>query len=98
MGRILVRRGRRVKLEVDEAQQFFSSKDCKIFNSLQLWWPDRQVARQNLEPEGLTRKIFGNKELAGGLGPLFRAGLRKVLDWLKLRSEGRVLWLQNIAE
>jgi hypothetical protein len=88
---ILVTREGRVKLGVDEACRFFSSWFRKIFNSLGLWLPDRRLARQNLEPEGLTGKIFWNKELAGGFGPLLQADLRKVLDWLELRSEGRVL-------
>ena len=83
---------------MDEAYQFFSSRFRKIFNSLGLWLPDRRLARQNIEAEGLTRKIFWNKELAGGFGPLLRAGLRKILDWLELRSESRGLWLQNIAK
>jgi hypothetical protein len=70
---------------------FFSLQFRKIFNSLGLWLPDRRLARQNIEAEGFTGKILWNKELADGFGPLFQSGVRKMLDWLELRSEGRAL-------
>jgi hypothetical protein len=76
---------------VAEPCQFFSLQFRKIFNSLGLWLPDRRFARQNPKAEGLTSKTLWNKELADGFGPLFRAGVRKILDWLELRSEGRAL-------
>ena len=77
---------------------FFSLWFCKILILLMLRLIERWLPSQIIEPEGLTRKIFWNKELAGGFGPLLRAGLRKILDWLELRSESRGLWLQNIAK
>jgi hypothetical protein len=64
---------------------------------LRLRLPDRPLSRQNLEPEGLTRKILNNKKLVSALEALFRTVLRKILILLQLRSNGWVLWQQNIA-
>jgi hypothetical protein len=47
-----------------------------------LWMINRWLSPQNLEPEGLTRKIFWNKELAVDVGLLFRADLGKSLTFL----------------
>jgi hypothetical protein len=62
-----------------EAFQFFSSASRKIFNSLWLSFPDRWPSCQNPDPEGLTRKIFQNKELAAGFRPPAEVGSRKIL-------------------
>jgi hypothetical protein len=52
---------------------------------------DRRRSRQNLEPEGLTRKIFWNKELAIVSWLLFRTDFGKVFIFLWLRAGGRGL-------
>jgi hypothetical protein len=44
-----------------------------------LWPLDLRLSRQNPEPEGLTRKILENKELAASFGSPFWAVLRKIL-------------------
>jgi hypothetical protein len=48
---------------------------------------DRRRSMQNLEPEGLRRKIFWNKELAADFGPLFCADFRKAFSFLQLRAD-----------
>jgi hypothetical protein len=76
--------------------QFFSSSFCKIFNSLMLRLSDRRLPRQNIEPEGLTSKIFQNKELAAGFWLPDRVGFRKILILLYLRFERCRPCRQNI--
>ncbi len=64
------------------APHFFSSLFCKIFIRLMLRLIDRRRSRQNLEPEGLTRKIFWNKELAVDFWPLFCVDCSKMFAFL----------------
>jgi hypothetical protein len=59
---------------------------------------NRRHSGQNLEPEGLARKIFLNKELAVYFGPLLGANFGKGFAFLWLCSDGRALRRQNIAE
>jgi len=47
----------------------------------------RRHSGQNIEPEGLTRKILWNKELAVGFGSLFSADFSKLFSFLQLRSD-----------
>jgi hypothetical protein len=74
-----------VPLAARDTFQFFSSSDCKILILLMLLTMGRRHSGQNIEPEGLTSKIFWNKELAVHLGPLFCADFGKVFAFLWLR-------------
>src|SRR5947207_2891429 len=69
--------------------QFFSSQFCKIFILLMLRSRGQRNSRQNLEPQGLTRKIFWNKELAPYFGPLFCVDFCKLFAFLWLRLDDR---------
>jgi hypothetical protein len=46
--------------------QFFSALLCKILKTFELLDPVAEQSSQNLEPLGLTGKIFFSKNLAGG--------------------------------
>ncbi len=84
--------------EAGHALHLFSSPFCKVFILLMLPMPHPRDSRQNIEPQGLTRKIFWNKELAPYFGPLFWADFGKLFAFLWLRLDDRELRRQNIAE
>jgi hypothetical protein len=77
--------------------ELFSFWFCKILILLMLEPMYRRLSLQNIEPEGLTRKILWNKGLVVDAGLLFRTALRKILILLQLLSNGWALWRQNIA-
>jgi hypothetical protein len=59
---------------------------------------DLRLSRQNPEPEQLTRKILGSKELAACFWLFFCHDFSKTFALLELALSGRLPWRQNIPE
>jgi hypothetical protein len=78
---------------VESALHIFPVDFSKIFILNDLLAPDRFGSAQNLEPQGLTCKIFQNKDLAWVVTPYFLVGITKVLISNGLGSlDGKRSW------